>query len=128
MPYNNDSLQAAYSSVKRVPLSLNPIVLSEYAVDPTAQTIKTAPVPETAEVDPTAPILNEKKGLPNLNAWIEEHRERLEAMIENLKHTQPSAEHDGTIDSLLVDMLGDVIDVWEEQIADEMDSPGDERN
>ena len=125
MSRNNASLIEAYSSVKRIPLSLNPIVLSEYAVDPTATVIKTAPVPEKSELDPTAPIINEGESLPNLNAWIEEHRERLENLMENIKHTQPEATHDGTIDSLLVSMLSDVIDVWEEQTNDAMDEPGD---
>ena len=125
MSYNNASLIEAYTSVKRVPLSLNPIVLSEYAVDPTATTIKTAPMPETSNVDPTAPIINEGERLPNLNNWIKTNRERLENLMENIKHTQPEATHDGTIDSLLVSMLSDVIDVWEEQTNDAMDEPGD---
>lgn len=125
MSFNNESLQAAYSSVKRITLSLNPIVLSEYAVDPTAPVIKTAPAAENTNLDPTAPIINEGEDLPKLNAWVAKHRERLEKLMENIKYTQPVATHDGTIDSLLVDMLSDVIDVWEEQTNDTMDEPVD---
>jgi hypothetical protein len=101
MPYNNESLQAAYSSIKRVPLALNPIVLSEYAVDPTAQTIKTAPMPETAEVDPTAPIVNEAKPSPTYKkiheifmgenadaAFLEDAIEKLLGYIKTLPEEQ----------------------------------------